>query len=159
MQQIKERYENLQDSEQKIVLIFASLFLLVILIFGLLMPVGQSIETKQLAVNSMQNSVNKFKQAIPVIRANRGNANSANNSMPLNSVITGSTRQFNLLVSRVQEKSDTEVQVWLDNAEFNKVMQWINELNKRYNVSVASLSMRNKERNGLVSMDIKLTRS
>ena len=63
---------------------------------------------------------------MPALLANRGQVRGGNNSMPLNSIITNSTRKFNLRVSRVQEKNSDEIQVWFDNVPFNDFLRWRN---------------------------------
>lgn len=153
MDQIKQWYSELESSEQRIVMILGILFILVILIFGLLMPINQTVDSLQTKVSSSQNSVDQWKQSIPILRANRGRASS---NQSLNSVVTSSTRQFNLNVSRVQEKGEDEMQVWLDNVVFNDCLNWISQLEKRYKVKVASINIRNKDRNGLINLDVKL---
>lgn len=159
MESIKEWYNELADSEKKIVIIFAVICSLLILVFGLLMPISQSVNTLEKRVASAQKSVNMWQQAMPTIRAKRNSSSAGSTSQSLNTVITSSTRQFNLNVSRIQEKGTNEIQVWLDNAAFNETLLWINQLEKRYKVTVASMNIRNKQRNGIVNLDVKLQRS
>ncbi len=90
--------------------------------------------------------------------ASRGGASAASSSQKLSSIVTSSTRRFNLRVSRVQEKGDTEIQVWFDNVPFNDFARWVADLNNRYQVSVASVNIRSKDRNGISSIDVKLSK-
>jgi len=75
---------------------------------------------------------------------------------PLSAIVTSSTRDFNLRVSRVQEKGSDEFQVWFDNVAFNDFIRWITVLNNRYQVSVVSVNVRSKDRDGLSGIDVKL---
>ena len=156
MQQIKEWYAGLDDNDQKVVLIAAIFFSLVILMFGILKPLNDSASKLEQQVDSRQKSVDKWKAAMPTLLANKGQASGAGNSMALSSVITTSTRKFNLRVSRVQEKNAEEIQVWFDNIPFNDFIRWTAEVQNRYKVKVASVNIRSKDRDGLSSIDVKI---
>lgn len=155
MEQIKQWYSELQENEQKIVIAIGFVFILVIFIFGLIMPINQSVNQLESKVNKEQRVINTWQESIPKIRANRNQAGGSSNQS-LNSIITSSTRVFDLKVSRVQEKGDDQMQVWLDNVPFDNSLRWISMLEKRYKVKVSSINLRNKERNGLVNLDVRL---
>lgn len=156
MEQIKEWYEGLEQSEQRIVMVAATFFSLVILFFGILKPLNSAVSDMSSKVTSRQSSVDFWKQSMPTVLANRGRANASSSAMALSSVVTTTTRRFNLRVSRVQEKNPTEIQVWFDNVPFNDFLRWIAEIENKHQVSVASVNIRSKDRDGLSSIDIKL---
>jgi|GEM_PF-1840016 len=156
MQQIKEWYAGLDENEQKIVFFASIFFSLVILVFGLLKPLNDSVKSLNTQIEGRQKSVDKWKQAMPTLLASKGRVSGGNSSMPLSSVITTSSKKFNLRVSRVQEKNNDEIQVWFDNVPFNDFLGWTAELQSRYQVKVASVNIRNKDRDGLTSIDVKI---
>ncbi|TQV73927.1 type II secretion system protein M [Aliikangiella marina] len=160
MEQIKEWYNSLQDSEQRIVLAASLFFGLVIVFFGIIKPINDAVSRLEGQVQSRQNTVSEFKKNMPVLVANRSAARRASNSGgSLSNLVTSSTRQFQLNVSRVQEKSPTEMQVWFDNVAFNDFLRWTAQLENRHQIRIESVNIRNKERNGLTSIDIKLVRN
>lgn len=156
MQQLKEWYSGLDNNEQKMVQIASVFFGLVILIFGLLKPLSQSVTDLQTQVKSRQKSVDHWKQSMPLLLANRGQAAGGSSSMPLNTVITSTARKFNLNVSRVQEKGSDEIQVWFDNISFNDFLRWTAEIQNKHRVKVSSANIRSKDRDGLSSIDVKI---
>lgn len=156
MQQIKQWYAELEESEQKIVLFGSILLAIIIFYFGLLNPLHSSVEQLQSQVKSRQNSVDRWKQAMPKILANRGQTSNAGGNQALNFIVTSTTKKYNMRVSRVQEKGNDEIQVWFDNIPFNDFIQWVSDINNKYGVTVASVNIRSKERNGLSSIDIKI---
>ena len=158
MQQIKEWYAGLESNDQKVVLIAAIFFSLVILVFGIVKPLNDSASKLRQQVDSRQKSVDKWKAAMPTLLANKGQASSGINSMPLSSVITTSTRKFNLRVSRVQEKNNDEIQVWFDNVAFSDFIRWTAEVQNRYQLKIASANIRSKDRDGLSSIDVKINK-
>jgi general secretion pathway protein M len=156
MQQIKEWYASLESNDQKVVMIAGIFFSLVIIIFGILKPLNDSVTTLEQQVESRQKSVDKWKSAMPALLANRGQVRGGNNSMPLNSIITNSTRKFNLRVSRVQEKNSDEIQVWFDNVPFNDFLRWTADVQNSYQLKIDSVNIRSKDRDGLSSIDVKI---
>jgi general secretion pathway protein M len=156
MQQIKEWYASLDSNDQRVVMIAVVFFSLVILVFGILKPLSNSVTKLEQQVESRQKSVNKWQQAMPILLANKGQNKNASSTMPLSNVITTSTRKFNLRVSRVNEKNSNETQVWFDNIAFNDFIRWAAEVQNRYQVKVTSVNIRSKDRDGLSSIDVKI---
>ena len=158
MEQLKEWYQGLDNNEQRIVMLAAAFFGLIILVFGLLKPVNDSLGDIQRKIDSREKSVALWKKSMPQIIANRGSMNSKNSSTSLSNLITSSTRKYQLKVSRVQEKGATEIQVWFDNVPFNEFVRWVAELENSHRVSVESVNIRTKDRDGLSSIDVKIQR-
>ncbi|WP_444996883.1 type II secretion system protein GspM [Aliikangiella sp. IMCC44359] len=158
MEQLKQWYEGLDNNEQRIVMLAAVFFGVLILIFGLLKPINDSLNSLQSQVNSREKSVALWKQSMPQIIANRGNTNTSSSSLSLSNLVTSSTRKYQLRVSRVQEKGPTEIQVWFDNVPFNEFIKWVAELENGHSVSIESVNIRTKDRDGLSSIDVKIQR-
>jgi general secretion pathway protein M len=158
MDALKDWFEQLDESEKKTVSIAAIALVIVIILFGIILPLNKKVASLENQVAGKQKLLNEWKKSIPTILANRGNSSSSNSTRSINSIVTSSTRKFNLSISRVQEKSDNEMQVWLDNVSFNDFIRWTEELQSRYQLQVASVNIRGKDRNGLSSIDIKLRR-
>jgi len=159
MEQIKAWYSGLEENEQKIVVFAGIFFCVVILFFGLIKPVNDQVKKLEMSVKGKQSMIVEWQKDLPKLMASRGRASTSNGNQKLSSVVTSSTRKFNLRVSRVQEKGANEIQVWFDNVPFNDFARWVTELNNRHKVSVASVNVRSKDRNGISSIDVKLTKS
>lgn len=157
MQQFKLWYAGLDEREQKIAQGAAALFVFIILIFGILKPLSNSVAIHKKKIESRQNSVSKWKEALPVIIANRGQVSGGGNKS-LSFVVTSTTRAFRLRVSRVQEKGTDEIQVWFDNVSFNDFIGWVADIQKKHQVKIASVNIRSKDRDGLSSIDVKIQR-
>ncbi|TQV85497.1 type II secretion system protein GspM [Aliikangiella coralliicola] len=158
MEQLKQWFEGLENNEQKIVLAAAAFVSLMLLIFVVLKPLNDKVSSLERQVESRESSVAKWKQAMPKILATRGQASGNRSNQALSSVVTSSTRRFNLKVARVQEKGSDEMQVWFDNIVFNDFVRWSAELQNRYQVKIASVNIRSKDRDGLSSIDVKIRR-
>lgn len=158
MQQIKDWFYGLDDNEQKIVIGFSVVIGFVILFFGIIFPINNQVSLLQKQVESREKSVANWTEKLPLVLANRNNPSATTSKVPLTNVITSTSSRFRLRVSRVQEKSESEIQVWLDNVNFNDFIKWVDELESNNRINVSSANIRNKDRNGLSSIDIKLVR-
>ncbi len=158
MEQIKQWYSSLEQNEQKIVIIAGVFFALIILFFVLIKPLNDSVSNLEIQVESRESSVETWKQAMPQLLAAGGQVKGSNNQA-LSTVVTSTTRRFNLRVSRVKENGLSEMQVWFDNVPFNDFVRWASELETKYQITIASVNIRSKDRDGLTSMDIKIQRS
>lgn len=156
MENIKIWYQGLEESEQKIVIFAAIFFATVIFIFGILKPLNDKVKQVELSVKGKQSMVLEWQQAMPKLLAARGGSSASSGGQSLSSVVTASTKRFNLRVSRVQEKGSEEIQVWFDNVAFNDFARWVSDLNGRYKVTVSSVNIRSKDKDGLSSIDVKL---
>lgn len=158
-QQIREWYNALDSNEQRMVLVASVFFSLVLLIFGILKPLNDSVKELSIQVESRQSSVNKWKEAMPLLVANKGQNSGAGSNMPLSSVITSTAKRFNMNVSRVQEKGSDEIQVWFDNIAFNDFLRWTAQIQNAHQAKVASVNIRSKDRDGLSSIDVKIIKN
>ena len=130
-----------------------------ILILGILKPLNDSVSELQIQVESRQRSVDSWKEAMPLLVANRGQVGGQSNAMPLSTVITSTAKRFNMSVSRVQEKSNDEIQVWFDNIAFNDFLRWTALIQSAHQSKVASVNIRSKDRDGLSSIDVKIIKN
>lgn len=158
MDKIKLWYAQLDEREQKIVQGGVALLIFFIVFFGMFKPLYDSVSTMQKRVESRQSSVNKWKEAMPIILANRGQISAPGENRTLSFIVTSTTRSFNLRVSRVQEKGVEEIQVWFDNVSFNDFVSWIADIQEKYSVKIASVNIRGKDRDGSSSVDVKIQR-
>ena len=74
----------------------------------------------------------------------------------MTSIINNTTRKFNLAVSRRDSKSPNEMQVWFDNVSFDDFLRWVEEVESKHGVSVATVNVRSRENNGITSINVKL---
>jgi len=152
-------YAQLDQREQRILNISGLFVAILFLLFALIKPINDKVEQLQLQVDARARSVNQWEKALPLIVSNRGQGKAGASSQALSYVITSSTNKYGLRVSRVQEKSSDEIQVWFDNIPFNEFVRWLAEIQGSHQISVASLNIRSKDRNGLSSIDIKIKKS
>ena len=71
--------------------------------------------------------------------------------MPISQAVTSSVSNFNLQIIRLQPQQE-DLQVWLQPMPFNSLLRWLDELEKRYAISVKSIEIDKGEASGNVEV-------
>ncbi len=158
MDSLKEWYASLEENEQKIVFyssIFVAVFMLYLVIIEPIMAEAEALENQ---VEARQKKVDWMKRQLPIILAskNQATAGSSVSNLSLSSIVNRTTTNYQLPVSRRDSKSPYEMQIWFDNVRFDSFLSWVAELESRYGVSVTSVNVRSRDRNGITSINVKL---
>lgn len=128
MEQLKQRFAQLSEREQKMVTIavaFVTIGLLYALVYA---PISNSIETNRLAVKNQSELLTWVKQnanKVIQLRSSNSGSNSFNGSLP--QAVNQTAARFDITITRMQPQGD-EIQVWVDNARFNDVIAWLNAI-------------------------------
>ena len=156
---MKEWFESLEARERHMV-IGGAITLLVLSIYFLgwepfinrLHFLEDSTQQKQVDLAWMKNAANEVKQlqathAAPVRFAS---------GQSLLGVIDRSakTKQLGDSVKRVQPDGTSKARVWLENAKFDVVIGWLEELERRYGVGIETITFEKQAEEGLVDARI-----
>ncbi|MFT6895813.1 MAG: general secretion pathway protein M [Paraglaciecola sp.] len=130
MNKIKQKYSQLTEREQRLVLL--SMVVMVIGLFYWLVwaPLNYSIATNQKAVTQQQQLltwVQKNAGRAIQLRSAKGVGGNFNGSLP--QAVNQTAAQVNIAISRMQPQGE-ELQVWVDQAPFNDVLSWLQALEK-----------------------------
>lgn len=156
MNQIREWFDGLDDRDQMIALSFGvilSILLVYLLIFS---PLNNAVSDLDKKVAAQEKTVEWMKQQVPLIAGNNVASNGNRSSLPLASLINTTTKQYSLPVSRRDSKSPNEMQIWFDNVSFNSFLKWSAEVTNKHGVTIISVNVRSRERNGITSVNVKL---
>ncbi len=129
--------------------------------FGLWEPIETGIDSKKqqltMRTRQLQNiqqqaaEVRQLKQGQPAQRR-------VTNSTSLLSVIDTTSRQKNLkqVLQKFQPEGDDSVRLWLEDAPFDALVEWLDLLNRQHGVSVSEISLEKQPESGLVDGRILL---
>ncbi|MCF6193208.1 MAG: type II secretion system protein M [Kangiellaceae bacterium] len=156
MEPIKEWFSSLDEKDQKITIAAGIGLVIFVVYFLLLEPLNESVDDLEKRVASQQKTVNWMKQQIPIIRGTTGVGNGNQSQLPLASVVNNTTNIYSLPVSRRDSKSPNEMQIWFDNVSFNSFLQWSSEISTKHGVTIVSVNIRSRDRNGIASINVKL---
>ena len=156
MEPIKNWFNDLSEQDQKITLIAAAIEALVLIFLIIINPLNESVNKLETEVASKIKSDQWMSQQVSNIKSSGGAAKSQAASLPLTSIINTTTKKYSLSVSRRDSKSPNEMQVWFDNVNFDNFLRWVAEVESKHGVSVATVNVRSRERNGITSINVKL---
>lgn len=130
MNRIKQKFNQLTEREQRLVLI--SMIVVVVGIFYWLIwaPLNHSISTNSKAVAQQQTLlawVQKSANRAVQLRAAQGITANFTGSLP--QAVNQTAAQESIAISRMQPQGE-ELQVWVDQAPFNDVLSWLQGLEK-----------------------------
>ncbi len=159
MNQLIKWFEGLQQREQVMVSVAGAFVLVAIFYFAAWMPLQNSLEKARKGVTSkaelvtwMQEAANKVKQA------QRGGAGNRQDNRPLMQLLNTTGRQQGFNFARIEPKSDSEVQLMLDEVKFDDFINWLGMLNNRYQIHVDQVTVNTINKPGYVKVNIRLMR-
>ncbi len=150
MDKLKSMYLQLNEREQRLVIISAILVLVAIFYWGIWSPLNTSLERGQTAVKNqtellawVQKNANRAVQL-------RSGGDKALFSGSLPQAVNQSASRLKIVISRMQPQAD-ELQVWIDQAPFNDVLSWLQSLEK-IGVSILDIDIAESDLPGQVKI-------
>ena len=131
MNALKQKFTALTEREQRLVLLSGLVVLLGIFYWGLWAPLNQSISQQSQLLESNKKLVSWVEeqgQKAAQLRGTQSSPRRVTGSLP--QLVTSTSSNHSLSISRMQPQGD-EIQVWIDEAPFNSLMGWLNELETR----------------------------
>ncbi|MDP2561940.1 type II secretion system protein GspM [Psychrobium sp. 1_MG-2023] len=148
---MKQWFNGLDQREQRLV----SLMGLVIFIAGIFFLVYQPLQQRLVKA---EQAVKRESQLLEWVKTNAdriislraaGGVNVQSSNLPLQRVINNSSRQYSLVVNRLQPQNN-KLQVMIDKAEFSVLLQWIETLQLEYGLTVDVVDFRSDGLPGFV---------
>ncbi|MEE8059259.1 MAG: type II secretion system protein M [Pseudomonadales bacterium] len=157
-QSMQQWFNNLKRQEQLMLLIGGTIIIAYLLLTALWRPMAASVDTlarqNQAARETLQNVQSLAVEYKTLQRSGAGN--SRNSKQNLTRLIDSTVKKNQLIMNRFQPSSSGDVQVRLENAVFNNVLAWINELESDNGVIVKDLSISPGNASGVVNVSIRL---
>lgn len=126
-----DKYRALTGREQLLILLSATTVIIAIFYFVIWSPLNQSIQQQRTKLTSqtellawVQESAIRAQQ----LRLTQGNTATFTGSLA--QIVSSTSPQHKISVSRMQPQ-DNELQVWIDEVEFNALLSWLNTLEQR----------------------------
>lgn len=157
LNQLRARYYSLSDRD-RISIITLAVFLGCVAFYYLIWsPFNDSLD---MAKSKYQNK----RELVAWLEANQTAARKASanpqsrgrGNQSMMTLVNSTSRQAQLSLKRVEPKDDDVIRVWMDNAAFDDVMNWLNDLGTRYGVSVVNITIEGQKETGRVDASIIL---
>jgi len=131
MNSITEKFKALSEREQKLVLVSGIVLLIAIFYFAIWSPLTSGVEQARTQKQSQLALLSWVEQnAAKAQQLRRSGVASAPFTGSMAQAVTQSAARFDIPVSRMQPVND-ELQVWVEQAPFNAVLAWLNQLEER----------------------------
>lgn len=153
---MKEWFSQLNQREQLSLLLLSSALLLYLLYIFVLSPLESQREqliAQNSAVTESQGRVDAMVSQLLQLRQGGAKAGAKRN---LTSVINQSTTRLQLPVMRLQPNSRGEIQVRIENASFNDVLKWLNEMEYTESLLVREVSVTPAASAGRVNITVRI---
>ena len=154
---MQQWFNNLQRSEQMILAIGAAVVALYIVFVLLVRPMSAKVDSLQsqnlVAAESLQNVESMAAQYRRLEKTSGGKRRGGAN---LTRLIDSTVKANQLQMSRFQPSSSGDVQVRFENAAFNNVLAWLNQLENNHGVVVKDLSITPTGASGYVNVSVRL---
>jgi len=124
-------------------------------------PVMQGVVEQQAALTRASKLLVWMKKSVADARGLQGAGAQAAGLRPGQSLLslidsTAKTSGFGAQVKRVKPEGENKVQIWIDEVSFDQLVQWLETLEKRYGVHVASTTMDRSNLDGKVNANLQL---
>ncbi|MCE2573548.1 type II secretion system protein GspM [Motilimonas eburnea] len=130
---MKDWWEGLASRERNLAILSAVVLVVGALYWGVYQPLSQALEQEQTRLKSHQQTLIWMKSKGQDIVNYQAQQRSGSGNVNLNQLIGNSARQSGITISRIQPKGN-ELEVWIDNIEFNKLLAWLKQLQERHGV-------------------------
>ncbi|GAC24142.1 MAG: type II secretion system protein M [Alteromonadaceae bacterium] len=151
MNTLKQKFSQLTEREQRLVLISAVVVVVGMFYWLVWSPLNQAIERDQKALDSQKSLlswVQKNANRAIQLRAAKGVSAGFNGSLA--QAANQTAANANIPIARMQPQGD-ELQVWVDQAPFNGVLDWLKSL-EEMGVSILDLDIAEADAPGQVKI-------
>jgi general secretion pathway protein M len=145
-------WSKLSGREQRLMGLLVLMSLLLIVVFGLWKPLERHAQANKQGLNrerELLQVVTKQANQIESLRKKHGVDGVVRE--PLNQVIASSSSAFTISLIRIQPKNE-QLQVWVAPLPFTRLLDWIEELDRRYGVQVVALDIERTDTSGMVDV-------
>ncbi len=153
---LKDKYNSL-DSQEKKLLTFAGIFVIVFLTyFTIYQPMATSITNLQKSNTESQKLLIWMSQSAATIKKSTGGSNKAKSrgGRSLNQLINSTASKAKISISRSQPRDNNQYQIWLDQVVFNELLLWLVKLQTDYGIFVSNINLGTSDKSGLVRVNL-----
>ncbi len=149
MQALLDRYKALTEREQLIILV-AAIVVVVGLFYALVWnPLNTNITQREQQIERQQTLLTWVEQSAQraiQLRRSSGGQRAFTGSLP--QAVNQTTNRYDIAISRMQPQGE-ELQVWVDQAAFDNVLDWLNAL-ERMGVVILQVDVTEAEASGQI---------
>jgi len=146
-QQLEKYWGSLKEQEQQLIMVAGGIFVVFVLVMGIFRPLNNAIaqaqadQIKQLELLTwVDNSIVKLKAA---------GSRSISNNKNLSQIVNTTRGRFDITISKMQP-SDNSLRLTIDSVQFNKLVEWLDEMVNNEGVQIENLDLSRDDKQGYV---------
>ncbi|CBL47060.1 general secretion pathway protein M, component PulM [gamma proteobacterium HdN1] len=156
--QARRRYWMLTHQERIAVNILAALVCIGLIFLLIIQPAINSRSQAALELNAKRTTLQWVKDnESRAAQASRSSVKTGSLSgQGLMALVTNTSSQMSVSLKRYEPEGDNKLRVYLEDQSFNKVMRWLDTLDKQHGTSIVNISLDASREPGLVTAKIVL---
>ncbi len=161
---MREWWLSKTPREQQALVIGAAALLLILLYLLVWEPFASAVDEKRQQVESQQITLDWMEQNLAEVLTLRNQRRIAGGTRGKEALLTLVDRtakqsQMRQQIKRIKPQGDDKVQLWIEQAAFDTLLQWLGGLTRQHGVAIESLNVDRQELPGLVNARLVLQRA
>lgn len=159
MSALKTWYSSLQERERNMVIALGVALAILLIFLLVVLPLKNYFKSLNDDLSYYENQVMTVQKQVAAIKS-AGPGKVTNDNISLNQLVNQTAKSFGLSFSRIEERErNKEIQLRLDNVEFDQLLRWISLLEQGRGLVVDTLRISKKDAVGRVDASIKLIKA
>ncbi|KPH56743.1 MULTISPECIES: type II secretion system protein GspM [Pseudoalteromonas] len=146
-QQLLKHWRSLKEQEQQLVMIAGVIFVIFVLVMGIFRPLNNAIAEAQKNQLKQQELLTWVDTSIVKLKA--GSSRAVINNQNLSQIVNATRGRYDITISKMQP-NDNALRLTIDTVQFNKLVQWLDELVNDKGVMIENLDLSRDDKQGYV---------
>jgi len=148
---MKAHWQQLEQKEKQLISVLIATLLLAGGYWLLWQPLQNDIINTQRKVNVQTQTLADVKTIGQKIIDLQGGQGKRAEVGDLNQLVSRSAARNQIVITRIQAKADN-LQVWIDDVNFNQFTAWLEQLNKQYGIEIQNIDLSVSDAKGMVKV-------
>ena len=149
-------YVGLAPRDQLLVKLLAAFMLVVVLLFGMILPAGDFQRKAQANYLRSMENLQWMIQHKSLAASSLQQRTERDPGQSLLGIANSSSKGFQLSFKRYEPVGDNGLSLWMENIAFNNMIRWLERLDKRYGITVQDISVERQQAKGFVNVRLVL---
>lgn len=149
-QRMVTKYRGLSERDQKALQLLCVFVLCVVVFFGFIKPAKNFMDEARSDYVNESETLNWMDTRKTQFLAGDSDALAQRGDQSLLSLASNTAKAFGMSFRRFEPVDDDALRLWIDNVNFNDIVQWVEVLDQSYNITLRELTVDQSSQTGLV---------
>ena len=150
-----QRYQNLDEGDQKALRWLALFVALVVLVYVILLPSVNYYKTAKSGFSEQSELLIWVQANAPQVKAHQSSIQPRKADKPVMEAVTSTASRLGIEVNRLQPEGK-KLRAWLSNVAFGASIKWLTELTQKHAIEVEQISVEKTAKPGVVNIQCLL---